>query len=161
MHQSDIHLRDLPNEILIIILKKLDNIDVPYSLFGINNKRLDILIEDDVYVYSKSEYTLESVSVSVRPAVYTITLHNYIRLCWNFVHRIVSSYLGRVQRLEWSIKKWLSYRKNCHYWPDHPWGGGFFQKTYFSQNYFKTHESTQFLKLIPNMILVLNQTVVF
>jgi hypothetical protein len=81
MHQSDIHLRDLPNEILIIILKKLDNIDVPYSLFGINNKRLDILIEDDVYVYSKSEYTLESVSVSVRPAVYTITLHNYIRLC--------------------------------------------------------------------------------
>ena len=33
-----------------------------------------------VFVYSKSEYTLESVSVSVRPAVNTITLHNYIRL---------------------------------------------------------------------------------
>ena len=28
---------------------------------------------------------------SVRPSVYSITLHNYIRLSWNFVHRIVSS----------------------------------------------------------------------
>ncbi|CAF3240512.1 unnamed protein product [Rotaria sp. Silwood2] len=49
MNQSDIHLLDLPNEILLIILKKLDNIDVLYSLFGINNKRIDILVEDDVF----------------------------------------------------------------------------------------------------------------
>ncbi|CAF0850733.1 unnamed protein product [Rotaria sordida] len=50
MNQSDIHLLDLPNEILIIILKKLDNIDVLYSLFGINNERLDILVQDDVFI---------------------------------------------------------------------------------------------------------------
>ena len=49
MNQSDIHILDLPNEILLIIMKKLDNIDVLYSLFGINNKRLDILVEDDVF----------------------------------------------------------------------------------------------------------------
>src|SRR5690349_6876912 len=49
MNRSDIHLLDLPNEILLIILHKLDNIDVLYSLFGINNKRLDILIKDDIF----------------------------------------------------------------------------------------------------------------
>ena len=50
MNQSGIHLLDLPNEILIIILKKLDNTDVLYSLFGINNERLDILVEDDMFI---------------------------------------------------------------------------------------------------------------
>jgi len=49
MNQSDIHIFDLPNEILLNIMKKLDNMDVLYSLFGINNKRLDILVEDRVF----------------------------------------------------------------------------------------------------------------
>ncbi|CAF4196491.1 unnamed protein product [Rotaria sp. Silwood2] len=49
MNQSDIDLLNLPNEILLVILKKLDNIDVLYSLFGINNKQLDILVEDGVF----------------------------------------------------------------------------------------------------------------
>jgi hypothetical protein len=40
MNQSDIHLLDLPNEMLIGILRKLNNIDVLYSLSGINNCRL-------------------------------------------------------------------------------------------------------------------------
>jgi hypothetical protein len=59
MNQSEIHLLDLPNEILLIILKKLDNIDTLYSLFGINNERLDILLEDDVFTN-----TLNFVSTS-------------------------------------------------------------------------------------------------
>ncbi|CAF3560007.1 unnamed protein product [Rotaria socialis] len=49
MNQSDINFLDLPNEMLLTILKKLDNIDVLYSLFGINNKRLDILVQDGVF----------------------------------------------------------------------------------------------------------------
>ncbi len=49
MNQSNIHLLDLPNEIVLIILKKLDNMDLLYSLFGINNERLDILIQDRVF----------------------------------------------------------------------------------------------------------------
>lgn len=49
MNQSDIQIFDLPNEILLYIMKKLDNMDVLYSLFGINNKRLDILVEDGVF----------------------------------------------------------------------------------------------------------------
>jgi hypothetical protein len=49
MNQSDVHLLDLPDEILVIILKKLGNIDVLYSLFEIKNQRIDTLIADDVF----------------------------------------------------------------------------------------------------------------
>ncbi|CAF2682052.1 unnamed protein product [Rotaria sp. Silwood2] len=49
MNHSDIHFLDLPNEILIIILKKLGNVDVLYSLFGIKNERIDTLLEDSVF----------------------------------------------------------------------------------------------------------------
>jgi hypothetical protein len=42
-----------------------------------------------LFVHSKSEYTIESVSMYGRPAVNTITLQRLIRLWWNFVHRTV------------------------------------------------------------------------
>jgi hypothetical protein len=41
MNQSNIHLFDLFDEILLMILKKLNNIDVLYSLLDVNNNRLD------------------------------------------------------------------------------------------------------------------------
>ncbi|CAF3172450.1 unnamed protein product, partial [Rotaria sp. Silwood2] len=59
MNHSNIDLLDLSNEILLIILKKLDNIDVLYSLCGINNERLDILLQDDIFIN-----TLNLVSIS-------------------------------------------------------------------------------------------------
>jgi hypothetical protein len=49
MDRSNIHLLDLPDEILLIILKKLDNIDVLYSLLNIENNRLDILAQDKLF----------------------------------------------------------------------------------------------------------------
>jgi hypothetical protein len=49
MNQTDIHLSDLPNEISIIILKNLDNTDVLYSLFGIDNERFETLVENGVF----------------------------------------------------------------------------------------------------------------
>jgi hypothetical protein len=49
MNRSDVHLLDLPDEILLIILKKLNNIDVLYSLLNINNERLDILSQEKVF----------------------------------------------------------------------------------------------------------------
>ncbi|CAF4518463.1 unnamed protein product, partial [Rotaria sp. Silwood2] len=49
MNQNNIHLLDLPNEILFLILKKLDNIDVLYSLHGINNQRLDIIAHEQIF----------------------------------------------------------------------------------------------------------------
>lgn len=49
MTQRDIHLLDLPNEILFNILKKLNNIDVLYSLLDINNQRLHIIAQDKIF----------------------------------------------------------------------------------------------------------------
>jgi hypothetical protein len=46
MTRMDIHLLDLPNETLFTILKKLDNMNVLYSLIGIDNERLDLLAQE-------------------------------------------------------------------------------------------------------------------
>ena len=49
MNQSNITLLDLPNEILLMILKKLDVIDVLHSFSDTNNKRLDMLVNNNVF----------------------------------------------------------------------------------------------------------------
>ncbi|CAF3079648.1 unnamed protein product [Rotaria socialis] len=49
MVRSDVHLLDLPNEILLIIFRKLNNVDVLYSLSDINNERLAILAQDKIF----------------------------------------------------------------------------------------------------------------
>jgi hypothetical protein len=48
MNQSNIGLLDLPNEILLIILKKLDNMDALYSLLDVDNQRLDIIAQENI-----------------------------------------------------------------------------------------------------------------
>ncbi|CAF4578626.1 unnamed protein product [Rotaria sp. Silwood2] len=47
MNRTDIHLIDLPVEILLKILKELNNIDVLYSLIGVEG--LDILAQDEIF----------------------------------------------------------------------------------------------------------------
>ncbi len=59
MNINSVHLFDLPNEILCLILKNLDNIDVLYSLMDINNQRLDIIVQQQTFVNN-----LNFVSVS-------------------------------------------------------------------------------------------------
>ena len=49
MNRSIIHLLDLPNEILLYILNKLNNVDVLYSLFDIKNERLDNITRQKIY----------------------------------------------------------------------------------------------------------------
>ncbi|CAF3934677.1 unnamed protein product, partial [Rotaria sp. Silwood1] len=49
MNEHNVHLLALPNEILLLTLKKLDNIDVLYSLLGINNQRLDIIAQHQIF----------------------------------------------------------------------------------------------------------------
>ncbi len=44
MNLCKINFLDLPNEILLIILKKLDNMDVLYSFFDVYNQRLERLM---------------------------------------------------------------------------------------------------------------------
>jgi hypothetical protein len=52
MHLSNVTLLDLPNEILLIILKKLNNMDVLYSLLDVDNQRLDMIIREEVFTKS-------------------------------------------------------------------------------------------------------------
>ena len=48
MEHLSIKLNDLPDEILIIILKKLYNVEVLYSLIGVN-KRLNTIAHDSIF----------------------------------------------------------------------------------------------------------------
>ncbi|CAF2932667.1 unnamed protein product [Rotaria sp. Silwood2] len=48
MEYSCIQLNDLPDEILIYILKKLSNAEVLYSLLGVN-KRLNKIVHDSIF----------------------------------------------------------------------------------------------------------------
>ncbi|CAF2145552.1 unnamed protein product [Rotaria magnacalcarata] len=70
MNEHNVHLLALPNEILFLILKKLDNIDVLYSLLGINNQRLDIIAQQQIFsnilnFVSSSQSTDEHSSIPV------------------------------------------------------------------------------------------------
>jgi hypothetical protein len=49
MNRSNVHFLDLPNEMLFYILKKLENVDVLYSLFGINHDRLDSITREEIF----------------------------------------------------------------------------------------------------------------
>ncbi len=48
MKHSSVELNDLPDEILIYILKKLSNVEVLYSLIGVN-KRLHAIVHDPIF----------------------------------------------------------------------------------------------------------------
>lgn len=73
MRQDNVvHILDLPKEILLFILKKLDNIDVLYSFLGINNQRLDIIAQEQMFSdalnfapISQDTYEISSIFGSV------------------------------------------------------------------------------------------------
>jgi hypothetical protein len=62
MNQCSIHLLDLPDEVLLSILKKLDNVDVLYSLLGINNERLDSLAQEKIFTNTLNFVTTGHIS---------------------------------------------------------------------------------------------------
>jgi len=66
MEYSCVQLNDLPDEILIIILKKLSNTEVLYSLFGVN-KRLDKLVCDSIFTTHLTLLT-SLLNVNIRPS---------------------------------------------------------------------------------------------
>jgi hypothetical protein len=49
MNRTDGHLLDLPNEMLFIILNKLNNMNVLYSLIGIGTERLELLAREKTF----------------------------------------------------------------------------------------------------------------
>ncbi|CAF3358699.1 unnamed protein product [Rotaria sp. Silwood2] len=72
MNQHKVHLLDLPNEILFFILRKLCNIDVLYSLRDINNQRLEIIAQQQIFTnilnfvcISQSTDEISSISASI------------------------------------------------------------------------------------------------
>jgi hypothetical protein len=70
MNGRVINLLDLPNEILLIILKKLDNINVLYSFRDVGVERLELLAQDEIFTNtlnftSTASYGICSVNNSI------------------------------------------------------------------------------------------------
>ncbi|CAF4698232.1 unnamed protein product, partial [Rotaria sp. Silwood2] len=83
MEYSSIQLNDLPDEILLIILKKLEKLDVLYSLIG-DNKRLNKIAHDSMftsnfilfyhlsynYIYLLSDSMLDRFCLRILPEIH-------------------------------------------------------------------------------------------
>ena len=80
MNRSNVHLLDLPTEILLIILRKLNNIDVLYSLLDINNGRLDILAQEKTFSNILNFVHIDNMSLIDRFCVYILPrIHHNIK----------------------------------------------------------------------------------
>ncbi|CAF2038806.1 unnamed protein product [Rotaria magnacalcarata] len=83
MNQSKVGLLDLPDEILLTILKKLDNIDVLYSLLDVDNQRLDIIAQGNIFIN-----TLNFVFTTFTNDISSINDTMVDRFCINILPRI-------------------------------------------------------------------------
>jgi len=83
MNPHNVHLLDLPNEILFFILRKLDNIHVLYSLLDINNQRLDIIVQQKTFTNN-----LNFVSISADDDISSISDPILDRFCSDILPRI-------------------------------------------------------------------------
>ncbi|CAF0737255.1 unnamed protein product [Adineta steineri] len=63
MNRSNAHLLDLPDEILLFILKNLNNIDILYSLSDINNRRLNILAQEITSIDILKFVSIDNISI--------------------------------------------------------------------------------------------------
>jgi hypothetical protein len=48
MNRSSLQLKDLPDELLVFIFKQMNNVEVLYSLFGVN-ERFDSILQDSIF----------------------------------------------------------------------------------------------------------------
>ena len=80
MNPSNVHLLDLPNEILLIILRKLNNIDVLHSLLDINNGQLDILAHEKMFTNVLNFVHTHNISLIDRFCIYILPrIHHNIK----------------------------------------------------------------------------------
>ncbi len=86
MNESTITLVDLPNEILLIILKNLNNMDVLYSLLGVDNQRLDMIVLDKTFTKSLN-FVLTTTTNDLLPISGSIL----DRFCMNILPKIDSN----------------------------------------------------------------------
>jgi hypothetical protein len=85
MNRTHVHLLDLSDQILLTILKKLENIDVLYSLLGINNERLENLAQNTIFTN-----TLDFVLTSSTDHISSINPQILDRFCNSVLPRICS-----------------------------------------------------------------------
>ncbi|CAF4437812.1 unnamed protein product [Rotaria socialis] len=83
MNQLNAGLLDLPNEILFIILKKLDNMYVLYSLFDVGNQRLDMIVQEKTFTK-----TLNFVVTTSFDDILSISDSMLNRFCINILPKI-------------------------------------------------------------------------
>ncbi len=83
MNHSHVGLLDLPNEILLCILKKLDNMDVLYSMLDVDNQRLDILVQGNTFTN-----TLNFVLTTSNDNIFSLPDRIVDRFCKNILPRI-------------------------------------------------------------------------
>ncbi|CAF3210945.1 unnamed protein product [Rotaria sp. Silwood2] len=62
MSRSNVNLLDLPDEILLLILKKLNNIDVLYSFIDVNNDHLNSLAREKIFSDTLNIVPIDNVS---------------------------------------------------------------------------------------------------
>ncbi|CAF4847924.1 unnamed protein product [Rotaria sp. Silwood2] len=92
MNHSNINLLDLPNEILLIILKKLHNMDVLSSLLGVDNQRLDIILQENTFTNN-----LKFVITTLTDDIFSIADPVLNRFCINILPKI------RYRPIPWSF----------------------------------------------------------
>ncbi|CAF1216291.1 unnamed protein product [Adineta steineri] len=63
MNRSNVHLLDLPDEILLLILKNLNNINVLYFLLDINNRRLNNLARENIFSNILKFDSIDNISI--------------------------------------------------------------------------------------------------
>ena len=109
MEDSFIQLDDLPDEILIIILKKLHNLEVLYSLIGVN-KRLDTIVSDSIFTknltlipsVNKRFHTMVNNSIFTRNLTLTTPFNDLNQLADPILHRFRLQILPKIHhKIEW------------------------------------------------------------
>lgn len=97
MNLSIVHLLDLPNEILIFILKKLNNIDVLYSLLNILNERLNILVQDKMFTSIIDFLPIDDINADDQYKINRFSIEILPIICHNIRSIILkSSYMERI-----------------------------------------------------------------
>jgi hypothetical protein len=98
MEYLSVQLNDLPDEILMIIFKKLDNVTLLYSLMNVN-KRLNKIIYDSIFTFRLSFLTfvpsyLVAVCCTLTYLIYPLPGPIIDRFCFHILPKIR-------QKVEW------------------------------------------------------------
>ena len=84
MNRHSIRLLDLPNEILFLILRKLNNVDVLNSLLGINNQQLETVAQQEIFTNILDFVCVSRLTDEISP----VPVSTLVRFCDSILPRI-------------------------------------------------------------------------